>query len=310
VTGPVAADALSSPLVEVLRCPICNESLSVGQDEVACRDRLHRFPVVQGVVAMTDEEAIRGNPIYRRQRRYFDHEFSRYRVYRLENWRVSYLTRLRTAGLLGNAEAPLLDVGVGGSGYTVIEAARGGGYAVGCDLSLEALLSARRFAEAEGVAGRTLWVCCSAEQLPLVSAAFASVLAIAVIEHVPNDLAAVREAARVLRPGGYLWVTVPHALPNISPAFRLPNRLHDRRLGHLRRYEPEALIEIGRSVGLTPVEVQFTAHPIKVLQLAAVGRLPASVRDRFWWWCEARDLRRAHIRKGSMQLTVLFRRNV
>src|SRR5439155_8529259 len=133
------------------------------------------------------------------------------------------------------------DVGVGGSGYTVIEAARAGHPAVGCDLSFEGLLAARSFAIAEGVEDRTLWICCSAEKLPLAPASFASALAIAVIEHVPDDLAALDEMARVLRPEGRAWVTVPHALRNISPIFRAPNRRHDRRLGHLRRYEAEAL---------------------------------------------------------------------
>src|SRR5207247_7648009 len=111
----------------------------------------------------------------------------------------------------------------------------------------------------EGVADRTLWVCCSAEELPLAEHAFVAALAIAVLEHVPDDVAALREAARVVRPGGQVWVTVPHALSNITPIFRLPNRSHDRRLGHLRRYEAEELVEAGRSVGLTAVETQFTA---------------------------------------------------
>ncbi len=303
-----AAGAESSPLAGLLRCPLCGESVTLGEREAVCEGG-HRFPTIDGVPVMVDERMLETDPQYGRQRRYFDTEFARYSCYELDRWRLSYLQRLRTAGLLGNPEVLLLDVGVGGSGYTVIEAARGGGYAVGCDLSLEALVRARRFAETEGVADRTFWVCCSAERLPLATGAFASVLAIAVIEHVPDDVAALREAARVLRPGGRLWVTVPHALPNISPVFRLPNRVHDRRLGHLRRYEAETLVEAGDRVGLTAVDVQFTGHPIKVLQLAAAGRLPLPLRDRFWWWCEARDLRRAHVRRGRMQLSVLFRRN-
>lgn len=245
---------------------------------------------------------------YGRQREYFDKEFVQYRNYRLEDWRVSYLDRLREAGLLGPGDGPLIDVGVGGSGYTVIEAARSGQYAVGCDLSLSALLAARRFAEDEGVADRTLWICCSAERLPLKSSSFASALAIAVIEHVPDDVAALREIARVLRPGGRTWVTVPHALANISWLFRPANRKHDRKLGHLRRYDSEHLGSLGDSVKLKPVEVQFTGHPIKVLQLVAARLLPARLRARAWWWCEARDLRRRRERGGSMQLSMVFTR--
>src|SRR5207237_5787824 len=110
------------------------------------------------------------------------------------------------------------------------------------------------------------------------SASFAAALAIAVLEHVPDDLAALSELARVLRQEGRAWVTVPHALRHARPIFRPPNRRHDQRLGHLRRYEADALMAAGRRVGLEAEEVQFTAHPVKVLQLAG-----ARLGNRFWW---------------------------
>jgi SAM-dependent methyltransferase len=125
----------------------------------------------------------------------------------------------------------------------------------------------------------------------------------AVLEHVPDDDSALRELARVLRHGGRAWITVPHALRHISPIFRGANRRHDRRLGHLRRYEAESLIERARSVGFEPLDLEFTGHPVKVLQFFG-GRLS----DRFWWWCEARDRRRSGDRGGSMQLSVVFAR--
>jgi SAM-dependent methyltransferase len=250
-----------------------------------------------------DEETIAGDDQYAEQRAYFDAEFKGYERYALESWRLGYLDRLRTAGVLDGSVTPLVDVGVGGSGYTVIEAARAGRPAIGCDLSLEGLAAARRFAEAEGVAGRTLWVCCSAERLPLASGVCAASLAIAVLEHVPDDEAALRELARVLEPGGRAWVTVPHALRHISPLFRGANRRHDRRLGHLRRYEADTLVAAGREVGLEPEDVQFTGHPIKVLQLATGG-----LSDRLWWWCERRDRRRMRTPRGSMQLSIVFAR--
>ena len=287
---------------DLLRCPTCGAAVALAEDEATCESG-HRFAVSDGVVVMADEAAIADDPQYRSQRAYFDSEFAGYGAYRLENWRLGYLDRLRAAGLLDDEGTPLVDVGVGGSGYTVIEAARGGRPGVGCDLSLAGLVTARRFAAAEGLADRTAWVCCSAERLPLASGAFGSALAIAVLEHVPDDRAALAEIARVLRPGGRAWVTVPHALRHAWRILRPPNRRHDRRLGHLRRYEAEELIARGREVGLEADEVEFTGHPIKVLQLVA-GRLG----DRLWWWCERRDRARSRERAGSMQLSVVFTR--
>ena len=289
-------------LTDLLRCPTCGAAIEVAAGEAVCESG-HRFPGGDGVFVMTDEQALAADPHYNRQRRYFDAEFGAYRRYQPENWRLGYLRRLRSAGALGDGNAPVVDVGVGGSGYTVIEAARSGSPAVGCDLSLEGLRTASRLASAEGVADRTLWLCCSAEKLPLPSEAFASALAIAVLEHVPDDVAALGELARVLRPGGRAWVTVPHALRHAWPIFRPPNRRHDRRLGHLRRDEAEDIVAAGRRFGLEAEDVQFTGHPVKVLQL--VGR---RLGDRFWWWCERRDLRNSRRRSGSMQLSVVFRR--
>jgi SAM-dependent methyltransferase len=303
LAGPGTSATSPAALQALLRCPACGAEVSLEAEEALCTAGAHRYPVVEGIPVLVDEEALQDDPQYAGQRSYFDSEFSRYDRYLLEHWRVSYLNRLRAAGLLGGSGAPLVDVGVGGSGYTVIEAARAGQPAIGCDLSLEGLLAARRSAAMEGVTDRVLWVCCSAEKLPLASASFGSALAIAVIEHVPDDLAALGELARVLQPGGRAWVTVPHALRNISPPFRPPNRRHDRRLGHLRRYEADMLADTALRVGLEMEDVQFTGHALKVLQIAA-GRLD----DRFWWWCERRDLERSHDRRGSMQLSMVFTR--
>jgi ubiquinone/menaquinone biosynthesis C-methylase UbiE/uncharacterized protein YbaR (Trm112 family) len=307
LAGPGIKPPQHSALTALLRCPECRTPITLDRDAAVCADGPHRFPVVEDIPVFVDEQQVAAHPQYRRQRAYFDSEFRRLARYEPENWRRSYLERLRSAGLLG-AHGALVDVGVGGSGYTVIEAARAGQAAVGCDLSLEGLAKARRFAVAEGVAERTLWICCSAEKLPLATASFASSLAVAVIEHVPDDTAALAELARVLEPGGLAWVTVPHALRNVWPGFRGANRRHDRRLGHLRRYEAEALAERASSVGLEVVDAQFTGHPVKVAQLAAARLLPPRSGEPFWWWCERRDLARSRERRGSMQLSMVFRR--
>jgi SAM-dependent methyltransferase len=289
-------------LTRLLRCPHCRAELALGTDAVCSAG--HHFPLVDGIPLLLDDEAVAREPQYSGQRSYFDAEFRGYDRYSLENWRAAYIERLREAGLLAQSAAPLVDVGVGGSGYTVIEAARAGLPSIGCDLSLEGLKRAREFAAAEKVAAETLWVRCSAERLPLESESVGAALAIAVLEHVPDDDSTLRELARVLRPGGRAWITVPHALRHISPIFRPANRRHDLRLGHLRRYEAESLIDRAQTFGLEALDVQFTGHPVKLPQL-----LGSPIDDRIWWWCEARDRRRSRERRGSMQLSVVFARS-
>lgn len=56
--------------------------------------------------------------------------------------------------------------------------------------------------------------------LPLAEASFDAVLCVEVLEHVPAPVDALRELARLLRPGGTLIVTAPFcALTHFAPAF-------------------------------------------------------------------------------------------
>ena len=71
--------------------------------------------------------------------------------------------------------------------------------------------------------------------LELPDRRFDLVLATDVIEHVDDDVAALRELRRVLRPGGYLLITVP--------AFRLLWGLQDEVSHHKRRYKLHKLLK-------------------------------------------------------------------
>jgi ubiquinone/menaquinone biosynthesis C-methylase UbiE len=135
------------------------------------------------------------------QRKYFDAEFQRYETYKVENWRRSFIQCILPAIGVPRFRAAYLDVGVGGSGATVIEATRLGAQAVGCDLSLSGIRSACRFAREQGVANRTEFVVCAAERLPFEDATFGCASAVTVLEHLDDDASAARELARVVRPG-------------------------------------------------------------------------------------------------------------
>ena len=77
-----------------------------------------------------------------------------------------------------------------------------------------------------------------ATRLPFASSAFDAVVCSETAEHIPDDLAVISEAHRVLKPGGLLFFTVP----NLWNASRILQLIRHRNLtlslmpGHLREY--------------------------------------------------------------------------
>jgi SAM-dependent methyltransferase len=93
-------------------------------------------------------------------------------------------------------------------GFLVEEARAAGFRACGLDASHFAVAQAR--AHAPGVAGRL--VAGHAERLPFGDARFDVVTAFDLLEHVPEPVEVIREAARVLRPGGLFLAATPDPL--------------------------------------------------------------------------------------------------
>jgi SAM-dependent methyltransferase len=87
-----------------------------------------------------------------------------------------------------------------------------------------------------------------ASRLPFPDAAFDLVVAGALLEHLVDPVAAVRECARVVRPGGRIVAWVPWdgavlLLKRFARLFRIPlGALHEGQApGHLRRFSRSAL---------------------------------------------------------------------
>lgn len=89
--------------------------------------------------------------------------------------------------------------------------------------------------------------------LPFPDGTFDRVIASEVLEHVPDDQAALRELCRVLRPGGTLAATVPSWLPE-QVCWALTNEYHAPYVegGHVRIYSEPRLRRRIRAAGLEP----------------------------------------------------------
>ena len=128
------------------------------------------------------------------------------------------------------------------------------------------------------------------------------------LEHLDDDAAAARELARVVRPGGRVWITVPLAYRYILPPLWPVYLGHDRRLGHKRHYDEASLVRVLRLAGFKHVETTYSGHAVKLLQLAVDRLLPLSPTKghRLWWALERLDLRAVKRAYGALQLNAVF----
>ena len=129
----------------------------------------------------------------------------------------------------------------------------------GVDVSEEFLTEFRREISARGLEDRVEAVAAGGGPIPLPDGSADVVTSFTVLEHVPDEMAALREMRRILRPGGKMIITVPNRwwifethgadLP-LLPWNRVPlvswwpKKLHDRwaRARIYRRREIEKLL--------------------------------------------------------------------
>lgn len=95
-------------------------------------------------------------------------------------------------------------------------------------------------------------------QLPFQDSTFHKIICAEVLEHVPEDRAAVKEFLRVLKHGGQMAVTVPTSFTERVYA-KLSHRYFRTPGGHIRIYRPRELCHILTGEGLRIYAIGF-AH--------------------------------------------------
>ena len=186
------------------------------------------------------------------------------RMYRLEDsyWWFVGRHRLVEALLYARYGAPgsrsgssgltFLDVGCG-TGAMSVRLARWG-RVVSADFSPLALQFSRR-------RGLGPLVGADAMRLPFASGSFDAVVTMDVLEHLPDDCAAIAEFFRVLKPGGRVFATIP--------AYGHLWSEHDVALMHFRRYQRAELRERFTAAGFRIEKLSHTMsalYPVVALQ--------------------------------------------
>ncbi len=148
----------------------------------------------------------------------------------------------------------VLDMGCGG-GRHAFAALRRGAHVVAFDADqgeLDAVQDMAAAMAAEGEVpegGELTCVHGDALDLPFEDSSFDRIIAAEVLEHIPDDIAAISELHRVLAPGGRIAVTVPSAFPE-KVNWVLDSDYYNTPGGHVRIYRKAELADRLGDAGL------------------------------------------------------------
>jgi SAM-dependent methyltransferase len=165
----------------------------------------------------------------------------------------------------------VIDVGCG-AGRHAFEAYRRGADVTAFDRdaselrSVETILRAMAETGEAPAAASAKAVLGDALSLPYADATFDCVIASEILEHVPEDDAAIAELIRVLKVGGTLAVSVPRWLPE-RVCWLLSEEYHSNEGGHVRIYRASKL---GDKISGSGMELTHTHHA-------------HALHSPFWW---------------------------
>lgn len=151
----------------------------------------------------------------------------------------------------------LLDLGCGAGRHT-FEALKRGADVVALDQNVEDLRGVEAMVAAMAEAGEIkppagpVTLEADALALPFEDGAFDRVLASEILEHIPDDEAAIAEIARVTRSGGLVAISVPRRWTE-QICWTLSDQYHQVEGGHIRIYRGHQLLASLGAAGLEPI---------------------------------------------------------
>lgn len=186
------------------------------------------------------------------QSRRFEHLFKEEKYLALKNYLYNYLLRRRAVEkcLLTEKLEWVIEIGNGISPLT-----SGAGRTIFSDVSVDAIRYLKHHR------GKGYYIVADGMQLPFKPDVFSHAICSEVLEHIQDDLAVIKEAARILKkPSGCLVLTVPHRKCYFTN--------DDHFVQHFRRYELEEIKRKLTLTGLKPLDLQKVLGPMEKITMS------------------------------------------
>jgi ubiquinone/menaquinone biosynthesis C-methylase UbiE len=289
-------------LLRYLKCPVCSfENLTFVEDKIICEKCNEDFKVICGVPVLLKQESL--NLQEKKQIKVFNNHYANFSntEYKLENWRESMLNRIFENDFKCKIET-YLDIGCGATGYTVIEAAKRCHWlAIGVDTSIEAMVRAKKLADKQGVAEKTAFIVCSAENLPFKQQVFDYISLVSVLEHIDNDKNAIKQINGILKRRGFVFACVPNAYFRMWLFLWPFYYYNDLKIGHKRHYSIEKLDSYFEFHKFKRLKVFYNGHLMKFYQIFL--EKIKKIDDEKWWKMERSDINK---NTAGVQLNAIY----
>jgi ubiquinone/menaquinone biosynthesis C-methylase UbiE len=282
-------------------CPRCHEEFKEAGTFLICRGCQETYRVVNGIPLLTDERS--RDEHYRRQISYFEKETKIKQAYFLEEWQKSFLKRFNTL-IPAAKDKVIADIGTG-TGYMAIELAKRGNVVLACDLNLQGMIRLKKISQEFNLTKNLFLFVASAEKLPIRNSLVDIFISNAILEHLPREKAAIKELSRICQEKAYGFVTVPLKLKYIWPFLWPINFIHDRKIGHLRRYDGKDLKRKFSRHGFKIKEVLYTGHLVKVLGVLAQMFIKTHRLDKY---LEKIDRKKEDKKYGASNILAIMKR--
>lgn len=286
-------------LFTYLCCPKCKTELRQSNNTLTCQTCHIDYPIQEGIPILVHLDNL---PTHlANQIKFFESEnVPEQKETPLDQWQKNYVNRFKRHFTDLN-KAIVIDCGAG-TGYMSLELAKEGAFVIACDLTLKSLAWLQNRANQLGLSKNILTVCCSAEELPFINDCANYFISNAVLEHLPREKEAVNEIKRVCQSTSGLMITVPIKLKYTNPLFIPLNTIHDRKVGHLRRYDQESLSQLFTEY--KNIVTYYTGHFAKVMKVILNYAFKLFKEDEI----EKQDQKKEKKRWGSNNIICFFKK--